>query len=188
MVRYCSRGCENSNPSHRALCIPSVTPAQSFSIIIEGDCPEGIQDDVAILFTADSTIRSPPSVASSQCVHINPYNFVTLRLWKDTSKLVSFSFSPFADIRFAMVGSRPFKWYSPREVNHFYLSQGSSQFVLVAPGRQMLADLIARRSLPNGVERKSLELPDDDLIQYAQSAEPEKNKTMLAFVMIEWSI
>ena len=87
-----------------------------------------------------------------------------------------------------MTMSTPFKWFSSCESGHFVVFQWSAPFVLVAPGRQILTDLIERRSLPNGAERKSLELPDDDLISYAQSVPPERDETVLAFVMIEWCL
>ena len=158
---------------------------------------KGFEDYMFHWIDSDPMVKSKPAVISSRCFYTSPDNFTTLRVRKDPSKLVSFSFRRATDLRFTVSGAikggingeNGIKWATPRESSDFYLYQGVDDYILIAPGREMLTDMIARRSLPNGVERKSLEFPDEELIEYEQALEPEEGAPLvLAFVMIEWRV
>jgi hypothetical protein len=197
MVRYCSVACESSTPSHQIICIPSVTPKESKSIFEHDQCSQGHQDYMFHLINSSPHIKSTPAPISSKTFYISPDNFISLRVRKDPSKLVSFSFDQSADVRFTVGGAitaridgeSGVRWATPRECSDFYLDQGVDDYVLVAPGIEMLTNMIARRSLPKGVERRSLEFPDEELIEYEQTLEQEEGaKLVLGFIMIEWQL
>jgi hypothetical protein len=129
-------------------------------------------------------MKKRPLMVSLRIVRIDPRNFVTIRIRLDPRKGHFLVFQPSVVTRWQVFGRHIEKetdrWIRPCDV---YLYQGCEEYLLVAPGREMLADLEARRAGAQGTAKRDVEVPDQDLIEYAQSLPPSQEKQEMLWIM-----
>ncbi|KAJ2990720.1 hypothetical protein NUW58_g2811 [Xylaria curta] len=172
IIHFCSSDCERSSQGHKP-CYPTVTPAQSISTI-----KQPIQAN-----------RSP-KLLSSEAFYVDPTCFAPVRIRKDPSKLVVYSFNPDIDIRVAIADTGPVAWKTPAELGmtYLYANEDSDPFyILITPGEQMLlaAKSEWRKTTGANVE---IDFPTLEMIEYLQSEEPREVRMEMAFIMLVWEM
>ncbi|KAL4755596.1 uncharacterized protein BDW70DRAFT_165340 [Aspergillus foveolatus] len=190
LVRFCSLVCQEGDRSHQGACIPSVTLAESTFTIVEN-----ARDEASIISKADflfteMQLRRRPRCESARDVFINPKNFTTIRISKRPSHMLSFQPNPNLDLRFMIHSTSPFKWLTPAISSMLCMLNGvEDSFILVAPGDSMMEGLVAGRDTVFGIESGSLDIPDQDLVEFIQTGVAEGDgQFILGFRVIEWAL
>ena len=187
MVRFCSGACEAQDTSHKTICLPSVTISESASIYSQDGRSQSEIDSIASLLKRDSPLPRLPTCVSAKIVLIDPLNFVTIRFSKGPSNILTFRPVLGADIRFALFGASPFKWSTPKDMTMLSLNPIEDCYMVVTPGEKMLKNLIEQREKSAGVKLLDMDVPDKELIEYAQSAAPKGSQYHPAFEVMEWA-
>lgn len=186
MIYYCSQECHDKDQvRHRSECIPSVLLDGASSIASRVYLSSACQDFEQKSLLRRGAAKEPPAVLGTREITVDPRNFVTVRLVIDGRKHTSLYLSTDLDIRFRVANAND-RWDPPATLDLY--PSDTNNMVLIAPGENMVADLERRRAAAKGGRPRPITLPDEDLINFAQSIPPEheKDKRQVLGYVVEW--
>src|SRR6266536_2363110 len=103
---------------------------------------------------------------------MNPANFTTFRHFLRPNVNTSIIFRPEADVRYAIYPDQPFSWRTPAEEQHISVLRNTSRktCLTVAPGRNLLKDMVDRRRKIRGGDMKDeeMEVPHQVMVEWCQ--------------------
>ncbi|RAL02693.1 tetratricopeptide repeat protein [Aspergillus ibericus CBS 121593] len=196
IFRFCSDKCHKSaSPTHAPQCIPSVSFLESKFLRMKHTCPPTARDLAIAKIRQLHTTKPAISITSSQAVHLDSRKFTTFRMRLNPAVNTVIVFSQDADIRYTTIdpssssssspSTKEIQWTTPerqesichtQHANNDSESEAEAKYLLVAPGKKMLRAMIDKRVRvrSGGGEKErfqSLNIPNEDLIQYAQGLE-----------------
>ncbi|EHA24534.1 hypothetical protein ASPNIDRAFT_48666 [Aspergillus niger ATCC 1015] len=188
IFRFCSDTCHKAgSASHAPQCIPSVTRLESKSIRMKHKCPVAARD-LAITRIRQIDTTRPVNITASTAYHLDYRKFTTFRLKLNPNVNTVIVFARESDIRYTMIDNPPrtyppskVQWTTPEHQESICYAPASpnsdtteeARYLLVAPGKKMLRTLVDKRVRVRGgggeKERfRALDIPDEDLVEYAQ--------------------
>ncbi|OOF91201.1 hypothetical protein ASPCADRAFT_177830 [Aspergillus carbonarius ITEM 5010] len=190
IFRFCSDKCHKSaSPSHAPQCIPSVSFLESKSLKMKHKCPIPARD-LAITKIRQLNSTKPVSITASQAILLDSRKFTTFRMKLNPDVNTVIVFSQDADIRYTTIHpssssppTREIQWttperqesicHAPADTQQGENEEQEAQYLLVAPGKKMLRAMIDKRVRVRGgggeKDRfRSLDIPNEELIEYAQ--------------------
>ncbi|KAI9931242.1 hypothetical protein MW887_010904 [Aspergillus wentii] len=192
MNRFCSLTCESRSREayHQAWCIASVTISESMSVLIKYTNDHINRDSMAASLMLNLRLLRKPRCVSFKTVFINPITFMTLRISKKPENLLVVYPSPTTNLRFGVQNSMPFQWMTSENCGALLIERRADAYLIVAPEKNKMADLQGERDKNFGIESDEVDLPGEDLIEYAQWTEKSGGKTTFvsAFALVEWSV
>ncbi|GKZ48471.1 hypothetical protein AbraIFM66951_000533 [Aspergillus brasiliensis] len=188
IFRFCSDTCHKAaSASHAPQCIPSVTRLESKSLRMKHKCPVPARD-LAITRIRQLDTTRPVSITASYAFHLDSRKFTTFRMKLNPDVNTVIVFSREADIRYTMINNPPHlyppskvQWTTPERQDSVCYAPAypgsdpaeEARYLLVAPGKKMLRAVVDKRVRVRGgggeKERfRALDIPNEDLIEYAQ--------------------
>jgi hypothetical protein len=160
----------------------------TFTIVENPQDKSSVVREADFLFTQLQLPRRP-RCESARDVFINPKNFTTIRILKQPSHILSFQANPGLDLRFMIHRSTPFEWLTPTTSNMLcMLSDVEDSFIVVTPGESMMKGLVAARDKVFGTESGNLDIPDQDLVEFARTVAAGDEQFVLGFMVTEWAL
>lgn len=68
------------------------------------------------------------------------------------------------------------------------LNDVEDSFIVVAPGESMMKGLVAARDKVFGTESGNVDIPDRNLVEFAQTGAESDRQFVLGFMVTEWSL
>jgi hypothetical protein len=68
------------------------------------------------------------------------------------------------------------------------LSDVEDSFIVVTPGESMMKGLVAARDKVFGTESGNLDIPDQDLVEFARTVAAGDGQFVLGFMVTEWAL
>ena len=68
------------------------------------------------------------------------------------------------------------------------LNDVEDSFIVVAPGKSMIQGLVAARDNVFGTESGNVDIPDQNLVEFAQTKAAGDGQFVLGFVVTEWAV
>ncbi|PWY80918.1 tetratricopeptide repeat domain protein [Aspergillus sclerotioniger CBS 115572] len=205
IFRFCSDKCHKSaSPSHAPRCIPSVSFLESKSLMMKHKCPIPARD-LAITKIRQLNRTKPVSITASQAILLDSRKFTTFRMKLNPDVNTVIVFSQDADIRYTTIrpsSSPPTKeiqWTTPEcqesichaPADNHEEEEEEGQYLLVAPGKKMLRAMIDKRVRVRGGggeehRFRSLDIPNEELIEFAQGLNLGKYPFEPFMYIFEW--
>lgn len=174
MRYYCSQECHDKDQAyHRNECIPSIPLEGAISIKSRVYYDAVHQEFEQNFLLERGRVKQPPAVLSSREVTIDPRSFVTVRVTIDGRKHTALYVSTDLDIRWRVTDSDG-SWYPPGTL--MLEPHEKNSVVLIAPGKSMVTNLEIRRAAAKQETPRSIDVPDEELIEFAQAIPSEYNK------------
>lgn len=182
---FCSSTCENNNHHE---CRPTVTPIQLRRGMQSTEPLESFQVGTRrTIATLPNLWRQRlPIPISTKRIYIDPSGFASLRVWIDSSKLVSVSVLDLADVRFWLTLRGNTRWSKMNAPRTYFFPNIEEGYLIVTPGERMLARIIQEYTSTTGIAKDNrMQAPDLDIVDYLQTR-PGDKRYQLAAVLISW--